>query len=748
MTASVPLRASVLCAAALCLAAAPVRPQESGRRLAGQVVDISGAPVPRAAVRLRVPDAPAVETETGADGRFELPNVLTADATLQVDAPGFATTTATVPAAQSDRPVRIVLTPAPLAESVTVTASRSVEPLATPAATSLVTSAELLNAPAGALDDILRATPGFSLFRRSSSRVANPTTQGVTLRGLAASGASRTLVLADGFPLNDPFGSWVYWDRVPQAAIERVEVVRGATGDLYGPDALGGVIQVLTFRPGRPQLRAVADAGSRGTGRVSLFAAGRRGAWSVGGAGEWLESDGAHVVSRADRGKVDVPAESDHRTAFVTIGYDGEAWRAGVRGSLFSERRGNGTPLQVNDTDARQVSAELSGPVAGGAWISRAAGGTQGYDQAFSAVAADRASERLTTEQQIPTSFVSGGGEWVRSWGAHAVLLGAEGRRVESEVNQTSYSFTGVPSRPAPFGGTETSLAAFGRASLVVAGRVSLIAGARVERWTSTPQLATQPSHANAFVSPRVSLAWPMGRGVSARAALYRAYRTPTLNELHRGFRVGNIVTNANPSLDPERLTGVEAGLLLAGRRASARVSGFWTHLDEAITNVTLTVTPSLITRERQNAERVRSAGIELEADARPHRTLRVSVVAVFTSSRFRASATSAALEGHRVPQIPRYQLGASVTYTDPRTLTGSAQVRVVGAQFDDDLNEFRLDPFAVLDAYAGRTLGRGLHLFAAIENVLDEEYDVGRTPVRTVGWPRTVRVGVRLFLP
>ena len=63
----------------------------------------------------------------------------------------------------------------------------------------------------------------------------------MTLRGVSGSGASRTLVLADGVPLNDPFGSWVYWNRVPLAAIDRVEVVRGGAGDLYGADALGGV---------------------------------------------------------------------------------------------------------------------------------------------------------------------------------------------------------------------------------------------------------------------------------------------------------------------------------------------------------------------------------------------------------------------------------------------------------------------------------------------------------------------------
>ena len=147
-------------------------------------------------------------------------------------------------------PVQVVLRPVNFADSVVVTATRGAERLPSAASSTVLTSAELSNMAAGALDDALRSTPGFTLFRRSSSRVANPTTQGVTLRGVSGSGASRTLVLADGVPLNDPFGSWVYWNRIPLAAVDRVEVVRGATGDLYGAGCAG-------------RRRAVADACSR-----------------------------------------------------------------------------------------------------------------------------------------------------------------------------------------------------------------------------------------------------------------------------------------------------------------------------------------------------------------------------------------------------------------------------------------------------------------------------------------------------
>ena len=69
------------------------------------------------------------------------------------------------------------------------------------------------------LDDRLRDIPGFSLFKRSSSVVANPTTQGVSLRGIGSSGASRTLMLWDGVPANDPFGGWVYWSQIGRAHV-------------------------------------------------------------------------------------------------------------------------------------------------------------------------------------------------------------------------------------------------------------------------------------------------------------------------------------------------------------------------------------------------------------------------------------------------------------------------------------------------------------------------------------------------
>lgn len=726
----------------LCLLAAPAAAR--GATVTGTVVDGSGAPVPGASVSVVVNGRERRVTTSNA-GTFEIADVPDGEAQVRAVAPGFAETLVTV---ASSTAVRVVLQPAPLVDAVTVTASRGAERLATAASTTVVTSAELLNAGAGSLDDALRNTPGFSLFRRSSSRVSNPTTQGVTLRGVSGSGASRTMVLADGLPLNDAFGSWVYWNKVPQAAIERVEIVRGATGDLYGADALGGVVQVLTFAPGRTRLRATVDAGMHDTARLSGFGGVQRAGWYGEGSGEWLRTDGVVTIAPEARGPVDVRADSDYGTGFVGGGYNPGPWHLSARVSLYSETRSNGTPVQVNDTEWTQVSGEAGGTAVGGAWLVRAAGGTQEYFQTFTAVAADRASERLTTEQTTPSDFRNVSAQWSGGLRDVALLVGAEGKHTRSRIEEIRYSFIGVPSGPFVLGGSESSGSVFSRVSLTPADALTVVAGVRADFWSSEPRDAALPSHSSVFLSPRVSAAYRVDDQVSVHASAYRASRTPTLNELHRGFRVGNVITNANPRLDPEHLHGLEGGMLFTHRIVSARVTGFWNRLSDGITNVTIATAPTLITRERQNTDTVRAAGLEIEADVRPHPHWTIGGLVGYTRSNFTSTPAQPALEGNRVPQVPAYQLGALLTYTNPHLFTAAAQVRVFGAQFDDDLNEFELNGFGVLDLSGSREVIRGVQAFAAIENVFDTEYDVGRTPIRTIGWPRTMRVGARLFLP
>src|SRR5262249_87273 len=144
-----------------------------------------------------------------------------------------------------------------------------------PGGSILVSQKALNSTPALRIDDALRQVPGFSLLRRSTSRTANPTTQGVSLRGMGGTAPSRPLVLAEAIPIADPFGGWVYWDRIPRTAIQSIEVLRGAGSNLYGSSALGGVVQIVTRNPLEPALTLEASFGNERSSELSLWAANR-----------------------------------------------------------------------------------------------------------------------------------------------------------------------------------------------------------------------------------------------------------------------------------------------------------------------------------------------------------------------------------------------------------------------------------------------------------------------------------------
>lgn len=714
----------------------------------GTVVDISGAVIPGAEIKVTSRDGRTTTVTTDANGNFDAGVLATS---LHISSEGFEAATVDVAGAGV---VKVILRPTNFADSVVVTATRGAEKLPSAASSTVLTSAELTNMAAGALDDALRSTPGFTLFRRSSSRVANPTTQGVTLRGVSGSGSSRTLVLADGVPLNDPFGSWVYWNRIPMAAVDRVEVVRGATGDLYGAGALGGVIQLLTVQPNRTRVRATIDGGSHDTFRGSLFGAGEKNGWNASGAYEGVKTDGVYVLAEESRGAVDTRADSDYSTGYGTFGYHKGNWHVTGRGAGYSEDRNNGTVVQVNTTDWSQFSVDAGGYVGGGVMELHGVGSSQDYYQTFSAVAAGtaaapRPTERLTFEQFINTSHRAANGQWTRPISKLTMIVGGDYRHTDSLQDELRYALvSGVntPSGPFQSGGKETISAGYARGNVAVTDAITVEVGARVDSWKSEPHDPALPVKEETFFSPRAAFSARLGR-VQLQASTYHANRTPTLNELHRRFAAGNQITNANPLLDPETLNGVEGGVLTQFSRASLRATAFYNKLDGAIANVTLSQTPQQIIRQRQNSDQIVATGAEIEVDSRFSNTLSASGQIVFTSSHYRGSVATPAIADNFVPQVPKVQGGVALTWADPKLLTAATQLRFSGEQFDDDLNTeaFILGAYAVWDATVSRQVTRNLNGFFAVENILDTEYDTAKTPLRQIGWPRTIRIGARI---
>jgi len=714
----------------------------------GIVLDPSGAPVPNARVRLEVSGDTASELLTAADGRFLFGIETAKSLSVVATAPGFARARRSV--ATGAGVVEITLQPAPFFEAVNVTSSRADVPRADPASTvTVLSSSELLTSAAVTLDDALKMVPGFTLFRRTSSRTANPTTQGIALRGIGGTAQSRSLVIVDGVPLNDAFGGWVYWNKVPQAAIDRIEVQRGSGSDLYGADAVGGVVQLLTLRPPRPSGRILAESGTLGTRRMSAYLGGRTRGWRYGAGGEWFTIDGYIPIATeqdpgiAPRGPIDTKLGGTHRSGLLSAGYQSASgWRMDIAGNVYVENRQNATPASINSTASRQGSGEVAGGAAGGLLSVRAFGGTQRYRQVFTTVNANRTAESVNRDQIIPSASGGVGGQWFRGWGTHTFLVGAEGRYIDGTSVETPY-VQGRAQAITSVGGTQHLGSAFVQDTLRVTDRLTMVLGAHGDVWQSTSEVTAFTKSSGSF-NPRASGAYRLGEsGVTVRGSVYQGFRAPTLNEFYRNFGSGNTQTRPNEALDPERLTGGDAGVLIARGRASARVTGFWNVLDEAITTITLSSTPQLIIRQRANADTLRAAGIEMEGSVR-FASFSVAVASGIVSSRFKGETP---LRDKRVPQVPAYNVGLDLRY-NRAPWTASAQLRVTGPQFEDDQNVFTLRRATVVDAFAGRTLAGKSTAFVAVENLFDRTYDVGRTPTLTTGVPRAVRAGVLIALP
>lgn len=649
-------------------------------------------------------------------------------------------------------------------DKITVTADRAVRRLAdTPEAVTVLSAEDLAAGAATTVDQALRQVPGFSLFRRTDSRFANPTTQGASLRGLGASGASRALVLADGVPLNDPFGGWIAWGRVPRAEILRLTVLSGASSDLYGSAALGGVVDLARRNPlaltapTSPAIIAEASYGELATGDATLYAGGRRGAWGASAAAEGARTGGYVAVPEPARGAVDTPVDSRRSALEVALERRGERGPGlFLRGSAYDESRDNGTPLQTNSTALRAWSAGGDWSAARGSLALRAFGSQELYRQSFSSIASDRESETLARLQRVPANDGGGSASGSYALSDGNVLFAGSDLRLVSGASRERI-FTPAGEQPAAGEGRQRSAGLYVEDSAQLGSRFSLSLGGRLDEWqnagarlTTAAGTTALPDRSERAASPRVALRVRASDRLSLSASAYRGFRAPTLNELYRTFRVGNVVTLANPDLAAERLGGGEVGALYAspGGRITARATLFWLEVDHAVSNATLSSTPSLITRRRENLGRTRSRGLEAEATARLSRRWSLAGGYLLSDARVVSFPADRRLVGLRVPQVPREEATAELRREGEATRLAVA-ARYVGRQFDDDQNLLPLAGFVALDARASRAIRwngvNGLSVFLAGENLLGRRYEVGRTPVLTVGPPRLLRLGLRL---
>ena len=533
------------------------------------------------------------------------------------------------------------------------------------------------------IDEMLAREPSFSLYRRQSAIFGNPTSAGVSLRNTGATAASRTLVLLDGIPQNDPFGAWVYWARHDSATLDSIRIVPSAQSTAWGNQSPAGVIRMNRNPPFSDRAALKLGGGSQGTlgGSIVYQKSNPEMTRSVSFSAFGLHSDGFYALPASQRGLIDRKLESGFAGADLGI-----AWLAApgltVEPSLsyYHEERNNGTAMTGNSTEAMDFSLRVSSTGGYRRWQATVWHQRREFESVFSSASDDRSTETMALDQFDVPGRGTGASFTLRCdnherWSFSG---GVDGRWITGETNEDAGTF-----RRREAGGEQAFAGIFATTEFQADEQTRVNAAGRIDSWRlndgrriETSLADGSPLRADYQVdrdgiepSASIELIRRLTGDIELRIAAGSGFRLPTLNELHRPFRVRNDIVEANPQLEAERFLSLDAGLdwqPVERIKLEAIVFHHW--ISDAIANVPVTdpgeiagifgtLPPDGTGSQRRNVEEAQVAGVEGRIAWDPVDEFSLDLSGLWSDTRFSSSPAQPLLQGKPFAQAPDLRL-------------------------------------------------------------------------------------------
>ena len=626
------------------------------------------------------------------------------------------------------------------------------------------------------LDELLSSEPAFSLYRRQTSLFGNPTSAGVSLRNTGATAASRTLVVLDGIPQNDPFGGWVYWARHDPSTLESVRIVPAARAAVWGNASPAGVVQ-LTSHPAFEE-RHLLRVGGGGQGTYSASTSHTLVAdddsLAVTFSAFGLHSDGFFAVPSWQRGTIDRKLAIDSYGADLKL-----AWHAapGITVepmfSWYEEDRNNGTPLAGNSTEALDFALRVTSEDDGGlSWQALAYRQQRRFKSMFTSVNATRTAETPSLDQfHVPGDGT--GAAFTLQWkpeGPWSLTTGADFRKTDGATNEDAGFVAGSFVRRRQAGGEQSLTGTFAAAGYEASHDTRIDASVRLDAWEledgrrieksltngSTLRKNLQPDRDGIEPSFALAVSHDLTNELVLGLSAGTSFRLPTLNELHRPFRVRNDITEANPALDPERFYSIEGTAdWQAADCLKFDASLFHHWIRDAIANVPITdpaqiaaifgtLPPGGSGSQRQNVDEARVLGLQAGAEWQPRQEVTLRLDGIWSDTEFSESTKQPLLDGKPFPQAPDLRLIAAADWHATDMLTFSAGYEYGADQYDDALAQRRIPSYTSARIGATWQATEQVMLHARIDNLFNEEIATGLSSdgIRTIAAPRSFWVG------
>lgn len=620
------------------------------------------------------------------------------------------------------------------------------------------------------LENALSKAAGLQQFRRSDARSANPTSQGITLRGLGGNASSRAQLLLDDVPQADPFGGWISWPGYDALQLASVRIRRGAGQVTAGTGALAGVVELDSLQ-NMDRITGAVHYGSRNSANAKAAILQKLGAGSISVSGSYTRGDGFIPIAKSQRGAVDRAAAYEQGgiaiRAVAPLSAHTEL-QANMR--AFTDERDRGFDFSDNQNSGVDASLRVVNRTPGG-WQWSALGYVQvrQFANRFGAIGTGRNSVSLTLDQfSVPSTGLGARIEVRPPLGETAELrVGADWRRTVGETNE-NFFFTGLtPGRNRRAGGASDTVGLFAEATLDPTDALTLTAGARADQWSIADGFRKEVNIGGSVRSDdkfadrsgwegtgRAGFVWRGADSIKLRGSAYLAWRLPTLNELYRPFRVGADATAANELLAPERLKGAEIGAEF--EKGGVKLSGtfFANTLDNAIANVGLGNGPGNfpgvgfvatggVFRQRRNLDAIDSKGLEIEASYTAN-SYWVRAGYALVDAQVKATGNAAVLDGLRPAQVPRHFANLGIGF-DGAKVRADLSGRFVSGQFEDDINSRRLGSAFTIDGGLSYRLGTKIQLDLRGENLFDTQVEaaIAADGVIERAMPRTIWAGI-----
>lgn len=602
------------------------------------------------------------------------------------------------------------------------------------------------------VSDALSSYPGFASFRRTHAVAAHPTTQGVRLRNVGANATSRALVLYDGVPQNDPFGSWIFWHQFDLAQVEHISIRPGGSGEQWGNMASGGLISLISQKPvpGSGQLQVSVGSSDRydlhagSTWKLSegiVFNAGIR----------TFSTDGFYTLREDQRGSIDIPANSETTVATASLHFDhNENWSSNASLRYFEESRSNGTPLAQNDSEAFDLAfvSQRYLPSLDATLNFNSYFQDRKFRNVFTSVTEDRSSESPALDQfAVPAT--SYGAAFYYSSESNALFsysIGTDFRFIEGTVNERFRNLGNGFTRQRRAGGEQVFWGAFASTRFSPNENDTLSLSARLDQVSQNKGHRTETNTTNDTIlrnddySDRrdeiasASLNWKhqFTEKTASNLTAFSGFRAPTLNELYRPFRVRNDITESNPLLSNERTQGLEIGFTTEPFEATAlRLSAFSYELNETIANALVTTESGFDPQFgfipeggsgsiRANIDKSTVSGFELQVNQQVSETIFLFLGGVYAKSEIENDEFEN-LKRNSFPQSPPWKATASLDWNPNETWSAWMRYSWSDRSYENLSNTIRLGATSDLSLGVRYELSENSSISFAVTNVFDE---------------------------